>query len=71
MVRDRKAAFIGSQSLHRPQIDGRREIGDHRAEAKIAKAIADVFDRTGKTPARSWPKEKAKEWPKRWRSTSG
>jgi cardiolipin synthase A/B len=44
MVRDRKAVFVGSQSLRRPQIDGRREIGIIETHAKLAAAIARVFD---------------------------
>jgi len=44
MVRDRKSAFVGSQSLRRPQIDGRREIGIIAPHAKVASAIAKVFD---------------------------
>jgi cardiolipin synthase A/B len=44
MVRDRKAAFVGSQSLRRPQIDGRREIGLIAADSKVASALARVFD---------------------------
>jgi cardiolipin synthase A/B len=44
MVRDRKAAFVGSQSLRRPQIDGRREIGIIAPDSKVAAAIARVFE---------------------------
>jgi len=44
MVRDRKDAFVGSQSLRRPQIDGRREIGIIAPHSKVAAAIAKVFD---------------------------
>jgi len=44
MVRDRKSVFIGSQSLRRPQIDGRREIGIIVPRTAIAKAVANVFD---------------------------
>jgi phosphatidylserine/phosphatidylglycerophosphate/cardiolipin synthase-like enzyme len=44
MVRDRKAVFVGSQSLRRPQIDGRREIGIISAHSKVAAAIAKVFE---------------------------
>lgn len=44
IVRDRKAAFVGSQSLRKLELDERREVGmitkDHRAVAKIAA----VFD---------------------------
>ena len=44
IVRDRQAAFVGSQSLRRPQIDGRREIGVIAPHSKIATALARVFD---------------------------
>ena len=44
IVRDRKTAFVGSQSLRRPQIDGRREIGIISPHSKVASAIARVFD---------------------------
>lgn len=44
IVRDRKAVFVGSQSLRRPQIDGRREIGLIVRREKLAKAVAAVFD---------------------------
>ena len=44
MVRDRKAVFVGSQSLRRPQIDGRREIGLISPHSKVAAALARVFE---------------------------
>ena len=44
IVRDRKAVFVGSQSLRRPQIDGRREIGIISPRSKEAVAIARVFE---------------------------
>jgi hypothetical protein len=44
MVRDRTAVFVGSQSLRRPQIDGRREIGLIAPHSKIAAALARVFE---------------------------
>ncbi len=44
IVRDRKAVFVGSQSLRRPQIDGRREIGVISPHSKVASAVARVFD---------------------------
>jgi cardiolipin synthase len=43
IVRDRKAVFIGSQSLRRPQLDGRREIGLIAPKAAVAAAVARVF----------------------------
>lgn len=44
MVRDRKTVFVGSQSLRRLQIDGRREIGIISPHSKVAAEIAKVFD---------------------------
>jgi phosphatidylserine/phosphatidylglycerophosphate/cardiolipin synthase-like enzyme len=44
MVRDRQAVFVGSQSLRRTQIDGRREIGIISPHSKVAAAIARVFE---------------------------
>jgi cardiolipin synthase A/B len=44
MVRDGKDVFVGSQSLRRPQIDGRREIGIISPHSKVAASIARVFD---------------------------
>jgi cardiolipin synthase len=40
ILRDRKAAFVGSQSLRKVELDQRREVGlitkDRRAVAKLA-----------------------------------
>ena len=44
IVRDRKAVFVGSQSLRRPQIDGRREIGLISPHANVALAVARIFE---------------------------
>jgi cardiolipin synthase A/B len=44
MVRDRKAVFVGSQSLRRPQIDGRREIGVISPHSKVANQLARIFE---------------------------
>ena len=44
MVRDRAAVFVGSQSLRRLQIDGRREIGIISPHSKVAAAVAKVFE---------------------------
>jgi phosphatidylserine/phosphatidylglycerophosphate/cardiolipin synthase-like enzyme len=58
MVRDRKDAFVGSQSLRRTQIDGRREIGIIAAHSKVATAIARVFDQDW---AEGMPKSEERE----------
>ncbi len=44
IVRDCRALFIGSQSLRRLELDGRREIGVVLYDAAIARQVADVFD---------------------------
>jgi cardiolipin synthase A/B len=45
IIRDRKAAFVGSQSLRKLELDKRREVGmitkDRRAVAKIARTFED------------------------------
>ena len=58
MVRDRKDVFVGSQSLRRPQIDGRREIGVISPHSKVASAIARVFDQDW---AEAMPKAEVQE----------
>jgi cardiolipin synthase A/B len=45
MVRDGSDAFIGSQSLRKPELDGRREVGVIVNDTAIAKQIQDVFDK--------------------------
>lgn len=63
IVRDRKTLFIGSQSLRRQQIDGRREIGVIVPQAKIAAAVAQIFEQDWKrAPAKKIKKiEKLEE----------
>ena len=58
IVRDRKAAFVGSQSLRRTQIDGRREIGIIAPQSKVAAAIARVFEQDW---ADAMPKAEARD----------
>jgi phosphatidylserine/phosphatidylglycerophosphate/cardiolipin synthase-like enzyme len=43
IVRDGKVAFVGSQTLRKPELDARREIGIMVKHARIVKQIADVF----------------------------
>jgi phosphatidylserine/phosphatidylglycerophosphate/cardiolipin synthase-like enzyme len=43
-VRDGAEAFVGSQSLRALELDGRREVGVLIKDAKVVKAIADVFE---------------------------
>ena len=44
MVRDGSAAFVGSQSLRKLELDGRREVGVIVSDAVIAKRMQDVFE---------------------------
>jgi phosphatidylserine/phosphatidylglycerophosphate/cardiolipin synthase-like enzyme len=44
IVRDGAAAFIGSQSLRKLELDGRREIGVIVSDEKAVKKIRDVFE---------------------------
>ncbi|HEY7921839.1 MAG TPA: phospholipase D-like domain-containing protein [Vicinamibacteria bacterium] len=44
IVRDGKAVFLGSQSLRRPELDARREIGVIVRDAKVVSAIAKIFE---------------------------
>ena len=44
MVRDGRAAFVGSQSLRKLELDGRREIGILIADARIARKLRAVFE---------------------------
>src|SRR6185369_12989944 len=44
IVRDGEAAFIGSQSLRKLELDGRREIGVIVSDEKVVKKIREVFE---------------------------
>lgn len=44
IVRDGKAVFVGSQSLRRLELDGRREVGVVITNAGVAKQVAAVFE---------------------------
>ena len=44
IVRDRKAAFVGSQSLRKLELDKRREVGMITKDRRAAGAIADLFE---------------------------
>jgi phosphatidylserine/phosphatidylglycerophosphate/cardiolipin synthase-like enzyme len=44
IVRDGSQAFIGSQSLRKLELDGRREIGLIVTDSRIAKKIQAVFE---------------------------
>lgn len=67
IIRDGAAAFIGSQSLRKLELDGRREVGVIVEDEKIAKKMRDVFEADwaqtpeAKTAAAEEAKEKEKE----------
>lgn len=44
IVRDNEAAFIGSQSLRKLELDGRREVGIIVNDGSVARQIASVFE---------------------------
>ena len=44
MIRDGAAAFVGSQSLRKLELDGRREIGVIVSDERIAKKMRDIFE---------------------------
>ena len=51
IVQDEQRAFVGSQSLRRPELDRRREIGVITDDASVAKGIAKIFaEDWGETP---------------------
>jgi cardiolipin synthase A/B len=58
MVRDGSDAFVGSQSLRKLELDGRREVGVIVNDTDIARQIQDVFERDwGKKVSKSENKE--------------
>lgn len=44
MVRDGARAFVGSQSLRRPELDQRREVGVLITNAVVARQLRDIFE---------------------------
>jgi phosphatidylserine/phosphatidylglycerophosphate/cardiolipin synthase-like enzyme len=44
MVRDGSRAFVGSQSLRRPELDQRREVGVLITNAVVARQLRDIFE---------------------------
>ena len=62
MVRDSNSAFIGSQSLRKLELDGRREVGVIVNDSRIAKKLQAVFEADWeKAKPKPAPKEKEKE----------
>jgi cardiolipin synthase A/B len=43
MIRDREAAFVGSQSLRKLELDERREVGMITKDRRTVNRIAGVF----------------------------
>ena len=44
IIRDGRSAFVGSQSLRRLELDGRREVGLIVTNSKIARQMREVFE---------------------------
>jgi phosphatidylserine/phosphatidylglycerophosphate/cardiolipin synthase-like enzyme len=62
IIRDGAAAFIGSQSLRKLELDGRREVGVIVSDAAIARQMRDVFETDWtRSAAPKAEKEKEKE----------
>ena len=62
MVRDGATAFVGSQSLRKLELDGRREVGVIVSDAAVAKGMQEVFESDWlKTMTKSEVKEAAAE----------
>jgi phosphatidylserine/phosphatidylglycerophosphate/cardiolipin synthase-like enzyme len=55
IVRDGTTAFVGSQSLRKPELDGRREVGVLIRDARVAKKILAVFESDWKRGAATKP----------------
>jgi phosphatidylserine/phosphatidylglycerophosphate/cardiolipin synthase-like enzyme len=63
MVRDGTSAFVGSQSLRKLELDGRREIGVIINDSRLARKLQSVFetDWAHAAPPKSAEKDKIKE----------
>ena len=63
MIRDGSSAFVGSQSLRKLELDGRREVGLVITDSRIAKKMQAVFeaDWTQAAPKEAVKKEEKKE----------
>jgi phosphatidylserine/phosphatidylglycerophosphate/cardiolipin synthase-like enzyme len=61
MIRDGSSAFIGSQSLRKLEIDGRREVGMIVTDSRIARKMQAIFEADwAQTPEAQEAAEKAK-----------
>jgi phosphatidylserine/phosphatidylglycerophosphate/cardiolipin synthase-like enzyme len=64
MVRDGSATFVGSQSLRKLELDGRREVGVIVSDTAIAKRLQDLFEADwAKTLSKSEAKAVAENGP--------
>lgn len=63
IIRDRKQAFVGSQSLRAEELDSRRELGLIVRDAKIVKTLIETFkaDWTGSKRKKEATRSKARE----------
>ena len=63
IIRDRKQAFVGSQSLRAEELDSRRELGLIVHDAKVVKTLIDTFeaDWTSPKPKKEAARSKAKK----------
>jgi phosphatidylserine/phosphatidylglycerophosphate/cardiolipin synthase-like enzyme len=61
IVRDGSAAFVGSQSLRKLELDARREVGIIITDTRIAKRIQTVFESDWAESATEKEKEKERE----------
>jgi cardiolipin synthase len=59
MVRDGTAAFVGSQSLRKLELDGRREVGLIIADVRVARKIQATFEADWKEAVPNQPMEKS------------
>jgi phosphatidylserine/phosphatidylglycerophosphate/cardiolipin synthase-like enzyme len=79
MIRDGSAGFVGSQSLRKLELDGRREVGVIVTDSRIARKMRAVFEADWALTAEAKPaadkarseKDKEKDNKERERATSG
>jgi cardiolipin synthase A/B len=57
IVRDGESVFVGSQSLRKLELDGRREVGVVVNDARVAKAISRIFRADWETGVKAPPKK--------------
>ena len=66
IIRDGAAAFIGSQSLRKLELDGRREVGIIIRDARVVEEDAATCSRpTGRRRARRWRRPRSRRRGKR------